>query len=586
MALKPLEFSDCYLDSPYFRDSVYEHEKELESTDERIKGLIKECKNLLRAFDSLSKAQRSFCNVLKDFKLNNIGEIDRTDKDEIEIADAFEDFAELIEKAEEERERMLIKPLEKFQKEQIGAAKADKQAEDDFKKFQKLAFVYVSKLQEVNGTKKFELIEILLGYIYGQKSFYHNGHECYTDAKYYLDRLSLKLQNIRERYKITQEETEDLKKRVEKQGETGELQKTTYATRQGYLFMQEKKHGGLVFSWTKHYCMYQKENKILTMIPYSQTMGKMSSDTNTFIVSSCTRKPTEPLERRFCFQITGSDRKDIMTLQALSDEDHRCWLEVMDGHEPVRKRYEITQEETEDLKKRVEKQGETGELQKTTYARQGYLFMQEKKHGRLVFPWTKHYCMYQKENKMLTMIPYSQTMGKMSSDSNTFIVSSCTRKPTEPLERRFCFQITGSDRKDIMTLEALSDEDRRCWLEVMDGNEPIYMASADLLKDAPILSQTEAPVNQKSPYSPKQGQNPKMSKPDPPPKKSDPPPEKKVRAIYNCVGENSSELSFSVGAIITNVEKSTEEGWLTGTLDNGRTGLLPENYVVPIEQPY
>ena len=52
MGLKPLEFSDCYLDSPYFRDNVNEHEKELERTGEQIKGLIKECKVLLKAVDS------------------------------------------------------------------------------------------------------------------------------------------------------------------------------------------------------------------------------------------------------------------------------------------------------------------------------------------------------------------------------------------------------------------------------------------------------------------------------------------------------------------------------------------------------
>lgn len=52
MGLKPLEFSACYLDSPYFRDNVYEHERELERTNENIKGLIKECKNLMRAVDS------------------------------------------------------------------------------------------------------------------------------------------------------------------------------------------------------------------------------------------------------------------------------------------------------------------------------------------------------------------------------------------------------------------------------------------------------------------------------------------------------------------------------------------------------
>lgn len=28
-------------------------------------------------------------------------------------------------------------------------------------------------------------------------------------------------------------------------------------------------------TWHKHYCMYTKENKILTMIPYTQTQGRL-----------------------------------------------------------------------------------------------------------------------------------------------------------------------------------------------------------------------------------------------------------------------------------------------------------------------
>lgn len=52
MGLKPLEFEDCILDSPYFRENIHEHERELERTNEAIKGLIKECKTLLKAFES------------------------------------------------------------------------------------------------------------------------------------------------------------------------------------------------------------------------------------------------------------------------------------------------------------------------------------------------------------------------------------------------------------------------------------------------------------------------------------------------------------------------------------------------------
>lgn len=59
-------------------------------------------------------------------------------------------------------------------------------------------------------------------------------------------------------------------------------------------------------------------------------------------------------------------------------------------------------------------------------------------------------------------------------------------------------------------------------------------------------------------------------------------PPRKVRTLYACVGENDSELSFEPNQVLTNVRPSREPGWLEGTL-NGRTGLVPENYVENIE---
>ena len=54
MGLLPLEFTDCLQDSPYFRDSLHSHEKELERTSSSIKELVKEVKNLLQAAKSKS----------------------------------------------------------------------------------------------------------------------------------------------------------------------------------------------------------------------------------------------------------------------------------------------------------------------------------------------------------------------------------------------------------------------------------------------------------------------------------------------------------------------------------------------------
>lgn len=52
MGLQPLEFSDCLTDSPYFREKLHAHEKELDKTSKAIKGLIQECKDLIQAAKS------------------------------------------------------------------------------------------------------------------------------------------------------------------------------------------------------------------------------------------------------------------------------------------------------------------------------------------------------------------------------------------------------------------------------------------------------------------------------------------------------------------------------------------------------
>lgn len=58
VGLQPLEFTDCLTDSPYFREKLHSHEKELEKTSEQIKRLVKEVKTLLSA------AKRKFISYL------------------------------------------------------------------------------------------------------------------------------------------------------------------------------------------------------------------------------------------------------------------------------------------------------------------------------------------------------------------------------------------------------------------------------------------------------------------------------------------------------------------------------------------
>ncbi|XP_033124394.1 rho GTPase-activating protein 26-like [Anneissia japonica] len=105
MVLQPLEFSDCYLDSPEFRENLRSHENELESTNKAIKDLIRECKALISAARNLSKAQRSFSETLVNFNFESIGQ-SQTD-DEIDISQSLKEFGRLIGSVEDVRDNVV-----------------------------------------------------------------------------------------------------------------------------------------------------------------------------------------------------------------------------------------------------------------------------------------------------------------------------------------------------------------------------------------------------------------------------------------------------------------------------------------------
>lgn len=60
MGLPALEFSDCYLDSPQFRDRLKSHELELDKTNKFIKELIKDGKALIQALKCKSSRRSTF----------------------------------------------------------------------------------------------------------------------------------------------------------------------------------------------------------------------------------------------------------------------------------------------------------------------------------------------------------------------------------------------------------------------------------------------------------------------------------------------------------------------------------------------
>uniref|UniRef100_A0A3B1J0T6 Rho GTPase-activating protein 42 n=1 Tax=Astyanax mexicanus TaxID=7994 RepID=A0A3B1J0T6_ASTMX len=341
MGLPTLEFSDAFLDSPDFRERLKYHEIELDRTNKFIKDLIKDGNSLIGALNNLSVAVQKFSLSLQEFQFECIGDAE-TD-DEVNIAQSFKEFAQLLNTVEEERRRLiqnaddvLITPLEKFRKEQIGAAKADTQIDKERQLFYDASLEYVFKIQEVQEKKKFEFVEPLLAFLQGLFNFYHEGYELAHEFEPYKQQLQFNLQNTRNNFLSTKQEVEKLMKRVRSADQ--DQKPPGRFTMEGYLYVQEKRPLGC--TWTRHYCTYEKEDKSFTMTnteakATAKQNGVVLNPTETFKLKSCIRRKTDSIDKRFCFDIEVVERHGIVTLQALSESNRRLWLEAMDGKEPA-----------------------------------------------------------------------------------------------------------------------------------------------------------------------------------------------------------------------------------------------------------
>ncbi|XP_020508640.1 rho GTPase-activating protein 42 [Labrus bergylta] len=375
MGLPTLEFSDSFLDSPEFRERLQCHEIELERTNRFIKDLIKDGNMLVSALKSLSLAVQRFSQSLQEFQFECIGDAE-TD-DEISIAQSLKEFSQLLSTMEEERKRLiqnaddvLISPLERFRKEQIGAVKegkkqfdketeryysvlekhlslsskkkesqlleADSQMSKDRQVFYDASLQYVFKIQEVQERKKFEFVEPLLAFLQGLFTFYHEGYELANEFDPYKQQLQFNLQNARNNFESTRAEVERLMKRIRSAEE--DFKAPSCFTMEGFLYIQEKRPLGSV--WTRYYCTYEKSSKMFSMSntearPASRQNGVVNVTPEVFKLRSCVRRKRDSIDKRFCFDIEVVERHGVITLQALSEANRRLWMEAMDGKEPI-----------------------------------------------------------------------------------------------------------------------------------------------------------------------------------------------------------------------------------------------------------
>uniref|UniRef100_A0A671WS56 Rho GTPase activating protein 42a n=1 Tax=Sparus aurata TaxID=8175 RepID=A0A671WS56_SPAAU len=601
MGLPTLEFSDSFLDSPEFRERLQCHEIELERTNRFIKDLIKDGNMLVSALRSLSLAVQRFSQSLQEFQFECIGDAE-TD-DEISIAQSLKEFSQLLSTMEEERKRLiqnaddvLISPLERFRKEQIGAVKegkkqfdketeryysvlekhlsvsskkkesqlheADSQMSKDRQVFYDASLQYVFKIQEVQERKKFEFVEPLLAFLQGLFTFYHEGYELASEFEPYKQQLQFNLQNARNNFESTRAEVERLMKRIRSAEE--DFKAPSCFTMEGYLYIQEKRPLGSV--WTRYYCTYQKSSKMFTMSntesrPASRQNGVVNGTPEMFRLRSCVRRKRDSIDKRFCFDIEVVERHGVITLQALSEANRRLWMEAMDGKEP--KCIELV---------------ETREYDDQTYRVRAIHALVHK--------------LPEKNRSMLDLLTNHLHKVSSHSDQNLMTVSNLgmifgptlmrSQEETVAAMMNIKFQNIVVEiiienhhkvhRTDTAASPNLTPSSSWTSSQLTPAQQPSSVSSStsSLLSSERTLSakgnSTASLSSVKESRSPSIASSSILSSVE------------DAKALYSCEAEHSHELSFPQGALFSNVYPSVEPGWLQATY-NGKTGLIPENYI-------
>lgn len=369
MGHPPLEFSDCYLDSPDFRETLKSYELEFEKTSKFLKDLIKDGINVIATIKAYSVAVQKFSQTLNTFQFDFIG--DSLTDDELNIAQSFQEFAGLLQEVEHDRmmlvqnaSDLLIKPLETFRKEQIGVTKekkkkfdkesekyysqlekhlaisakrkesqlqeADEQFEKERVNFYETSVEYVYQIHQVQDRKKFDVVEPVLAFLHSIFTLNNLTVEMTHDFMPYKQELQLSLQNTRNHYESTCEELEELMKRMTNPSQICKMH--SLLPMEGYLYCQEK--WALGVTWVKYYCKYHKDGQILYMIPCDQKATTKQGPTQ-LTLKSCFRRKTDSIDKRFCFDVETVERSLPVTFQAPSEPDRKMWIEAMDGKEPI-----------------------------------------------------------------------------------------------------------------------------------------------------------------------------------------------------------------------------------------------------------
>uniref|UniRef100_A0A915HI90 Rho GTPase-activating protein 26 n=1 Tax=Romanomermis culicivorax TaxID=13658 RepID=A0A915HI90_ROMCU len=479
---------------------------------------------------------------------------------------------------------------------------ADAALEMEQRHFYQASLDYVFVLQSVQELMKIDFVETISSFLYSWFTFYHVGHVLHEDFKPYLDNVQKRVQKAKDSFLATQQETEELKG-----NDALTLQALSEDDRKVWLDALDGKEP--VYSPSSG----PPKN-------YETTLNDIGFD---FIKLCLTAIEDKGLSEQGLYRNCGVTSKvqrllqigiDRKQFEKLNLDDDREWeiktitssIKTFFSQFVNAAKLDNQQERLEHIHYYVHKLP-SDHFKMLKLLVDHLRIVSENSHDNFMTIANLAVCfgptlMRPKEETVASMmdIKFCNIVVEVLIENNDQIFCSqpvgvCTPKPPKPAHSISISEENGSNLSlaQSASVSGYSPSNRSDSHESIgfSGNtgvsNPTYATTIhSKLRPTTVYNSTgELRPNDRSSYDSLTSANSSHAPKSPSPNLSQNCKIKKkstrirrVKTLYECIAEHESELSFLPGQILTNVYPSKEPGWLMGTL-NGKTGMVPENYV-------
>ncbi|XP_017536995.1 BAR_ACAPs and ArfGap_ACAP domain-containing protein [Pygocentrus nattereri] len=348
-----LRFEECVRDSPSFRQSLEQHESDVEELEGRIEKVVKLCSRMVEAGQAYAECNQLFLSALAEFTHYNKHTV---------IANCLRQFNHglqemihfhtmLLDQSQRAITQQLTHLLSQFlpqmreaQREfvriggdvELAAVKnaqitPNKPAEAERashlliatrKCFQHFALDYCLQLNNFKVQQKLDILNSVFSYFHAQYTFFHQGFDLLRDLEPTMKTMASELAQLSTECTAKRKDLENQHLVVQQRDACGEsvvvLSPSTAGVIQGYLFKRSRRKNK---TWKR--CWFSTNNNQLLYTKTHKEQPVVLFDD----LRLCAVKSLDSIDRRFCFELLSVQK--CCVLQADSEELKMAWINAV-----------------------------------------------------------------------------------------------------------------------------------------------------------------------------------------------------------------------------------------------------------------